>query len=231
MTPCGVVSGFDTLKMEGICPAETLVPPYKLHGGNMIRFFLMAVTMKSTVFWSVTPCNLVEDRRRFALLESCFVMVSCLTLSSTVKMSAVRSSEISVNFYLTVRRHISALSLVFRLSRFNVWLRRSGIHRIHFPAFRRALRLTSSGMLFLGEGSELSLGCVVEVETAIGRTIYTNARIFWVKQNSEHLWFSCYVHINTKSSPSGEILYPFLWVDTKFFVSISPLPLANNSIR
>jgi hypothetical protein len=49
----------------------------------------MVVTMKNTVFWHVALCN-VEVYGRWQNTLSC---------SSTLKMEAVSSSEISINFY------------------------------------------------------------------------------------------------------------------------------------
>jgi hypothetical protein len=42
------------------------------------------------------------------MLATSFLSVVCLAYISTVKMEAVRSSEISVNFHQTTRRHIPA---------------------------------------------------------------------------------------------------------------------------
>jgi hypothetical protein len=69
---------------------------------------LTAVDMKSSIFWNVTPCNslkvnirfgrtcnlYLQDRRiskpsnKLALLATCFMLVSCLAYSSTLKMEA-----------------------------------------------------------------------------------------------------------------------------------------------
>jgi hypothetical protein len=37
---------------------------------------------------------------------TCLLLVSCLAFSSTLKLVAVRSSKISMNFYQTIRRYI-----------------------------------------------------------------------------------------------------------------------------
>jgi hypothetical protein len=47
---------------------------------------------KSTVLWNVTPYILVEVN--FA----CFLLVACLAYSSTLRMKAVHSSEMSAHF-------------------------------------------------------------------------------------------------------------------------------------
>jgi hypothetical protein len=51
--------------------------------------------MNSTILWGVRPCSLVM-----------FFFIACLTYTSMLQMDAVRSSEISVNFYQTKRLHI-----------------------------------------------------------------------------------------------------------------------------
>jgi hypothetical protein len=63
--------------------------------------------MKSYFFCYVTLCNpLKVNRRSRALLATCFMLVSCLSYSSTLKMEATCSSETSVEFKLTTRRYI-----------------------------------------------------------------------------------------------------------------------------
>jgi hypothetical protein len=43
---------------------------------------------------------------RFALLDACLSLVSCLAHSSTLKMEMIRSSETSVDFHRAIRRYI-----------------------------------------------------------------------------------------------------------------------------
>jgi hypothetical protein len=81
--------------------------------------------MKNSAFLDVTLCGLVQAFRRNISPKSsrsrckitrtqhdsgsnltCFLMVSCLSYSSTLKMEAVRSSETLVNFYRTIWRYI-----------------------------------------------------------------------------------------------------------------------------
>jgi hypothetical protein len=63
-----------------------------------VRFqVLAAASMKMAVFWVVAPCSLVEDYRRFR-------GVCCLLLIALM-MEAVSTSEMSVNFYQTIRRY------------------------------------------------------------------------------------------------------------------------------
>jgi hypothetical protein len=50
---------------------------------------LTAVVMKSSVFWDITQCNPLKINRCFegtALLDNCFMLVSCLAYSSALKM-------------------------------------------------------------------------------------------------------------------------------------------------
>jgi hypothetical protein len=44
-------------------------------------------------------------------LATLFLLVVCLDCSSTLKIEAVRSSEMSVNFYRTTRRHIIVIAV------------------------------------------------------------------------------------------------------------------------
>jgi hypothetical protein len=61
---------------------------------------------KMTVFWNVAPCSLVEADRRFS--SYCLhhqgdisVLVLCWRVVSALMMETGRTSETSVNFYLT----------------------------------------------------------------------------------------------------------------------------------
>jgi hypothetical protein len=72
-----------------------------------------AVTMKNAVFWDVAPCRSCEMNRRFGgtRAKSQREQVaahagSSLTDFSTLKMEAMRSSETSVHFTGSTRRHI-----------------------------------------------------------------------------------------------------------------------------
>jgi hypothetical protein len=73
---------------------------------------LTAVVMKSTIFWDITPCSPLSANRRFGGIRveerakqetsmkqiasrGCFTLVSCMAHSSTLKMEATCSSEIS----------------------------------------------------------------------------------------------------------------------------------------
>jgi hypothetical protein len=63
--------------------------------------------MKGTVFWDVTPFNLVEasgfgiegEQQCYLLLVTLFV---CAAYPSILKMKVVLSSETSINFYLNI---------------------------------------------------------------------------------------------------------------------------------
>jgi hypothetical protein len=94
---------------------------------------LTAVVMKGSIFWDILPCNPLKIDRRFggvkysllfqsrrliqarnqqeedselALLATCFILASCFTYSSTLKMGAIHSNETSVDFHLNMKRHI-----------------------------------------------------------------------------------------------------------------------------
>jgi hypothetical protein len=58
-------------------------------------------TMKKSVCWDVTRCNR-------ALYAACFMMISCLAYSSTLKMEETCSSEISDYKELNPRRQNSS---------------------------------------------------------------------------------------------------------------------------
>jgi hypothetical protein len=55
---------------------------------------LTAVSIKRTVLWGVTQCNLVEVH----MCAVYFLLVVWLAYSSTLKMEEVRTSQTSVNF-------------------------------------------------------------------------------------------------------------------------------------
>jgi hypothetical protein len=60
---------------------------------------LTIVTMKSTIFWYVMPCSLVDTHRCFTLHAACFFLAACLACYSTLKVETVHSSEMPVNLY------------------------------------------------------------------------------------------------------------------------------------
>jgi hypothetical protein len=70
----------------------------------------------SSVFGDVTPCSparinqrlggpyrlyLQETSKKQARIAACFLLVSCLAYSSTLKMEAICSSEMLIGFYRT----------------------------------------------------------------------------------------------------------------------------------
>jgi hypothetical protein len=71
---------------------------------------LTAVVMKNPIFWNVTPCSPLKAIRRFggicSSIATCFMLVSGLPYSSTLKMEATYSSETTVDFEQTTRRYI-----------------------------------------------------------------------------------------------------------------------------
>jgi hypothetical protein len=66
------------------------------------RIPFTAVTMKSSICLDITPSTPVE--------AACFLIVSCLTYSSSLKMEAALSSETPVDFYRTTWRYILCVS-------------------------------------------------------------------------------------------------------------------------
>jgi hypothetical protein len=77
--------------------------------------------VNSSIFWDVTSCSLVKVSRRFgehrfilrveewakqAEVVACFMLVSCLTSSSTLRMEAIFSSVTSVDFHRNTRCYI-----------------------------------------------------------------------------------------------------------------------------
>jgi hypothetical protein len=63
--------------------------------------------LKRTIFWDFTTKSPVKSG---ALIRACF-MISCLDYSWTLKMEAICSSELSVDFHRTTRRYIPATTL------------------------------------------------------------------------------------------------------------------------
>jgi hypothetical protein len=59
----------------------------------------MTETMESTIFWNVTPCSAAEIRRCFVENYRFHLQTVCLDYSSTLRLEALRSSEIIGNFY------------------------------------------------------------------------------------------------------------------------------------
>jgi hypothetical protein len=63
-----------------------------------------------TIFWDITPCKPLKVNRRFGgaelRLSPDFTLVSCSAYSSILKMEAICSSETSIAFQRTTRRHI-----------------------------------------------------------------------------------------------------------------------------
>jgi hypothetical protein len=73
--------------------------------GHGTRHVLTAVSIKNTIFWDVTPYSRVQVHRS----PLCLLPTYCWWLASLIlenRMDAVPSSETSVNFYRTKRRHI-----------------------------------------------------------------------------------------------------------------------------
>jgi hypothetical protein len=69
----------------------------------------------TSIFWNTEACSVVKFNRRLGrtylyvldhLLAACFMLVSCLSYSSTLKMEATYFSETSVNFYRTILHYI-----------------------------------------------------------------------------------------------------------------------------
>jgi hypothetical protein len=72
--------------------------------------------MERTIFWDITPCSLLKVNRCFGgpyrlylqgrSLPPAFILVSCSTYTSTLKIEAICSNETSVEFQRTTRRYI-----------------------------------------------------------------------------------------------------------------------------
>jgi hypothetical protein len=62
------------------------------------------MVMESYISWDIKPCSPLSVNR--ALLATFFTLVSCLAYSSTLKMEATYSSEMSVEFQRTIWRYI-----------------------------------------------------------------------------------------------------------------------------
>jgi hypothetical protein len=72
--------------------------------------------MKISLTRDVTLCSPAKVNRRFGRtywhhfqyrISACFILVSALTYSSTLRMEAIRSSETSVYIYQKIRCYIS----------------------------------------------------------------------------------------------------------------------------
>lgn len=93
---------------------------------TVIPKLLITVTMKSTIFYNVTPCSLVGVYRRLGgkhcLHLQCWRLrwtskqqARCFLLAPshlllTLKIEVVCSSKMSVKFYKTTRRHVPKTS-------------------------------------------------------------------------------------------------------------------------
>jgi hypothetical protein len=66
---------------------------------------LTVVVMKSTIFWDITLCNPLKVIAELSLPPA-FMLVSCLAYSLTLKMEAIYSSEMSVDFQWTTQHYI-----------------------------------------------------------------------------------------------------------------------------
>jgi hypothetical protein len=68
--------------------------------------------MKSAIFRDITPCGPFKVNRGFGgtyslhLQPPAFMLASCSAYSSTLKMQAICSSEMLVDFQRTTRRYI-----------------------------------------------------------------------------------------------------------------------------
>jgi hypothetical protein len=80
------------------------------------RYQDLTKVLKSTIFWDMTSCSVVEVYKRFGGMH-------CLSLQSRTvireikvlfepKYVVVRSSKMSVNFYQTTRHHIPGDSIL-----------------------------------------------------------------------------------------------------------------------
>jgi hypothetical protein len=76
---------------------------------------LTAMVIKITIFWDIMSYSSLKVnhfegtyhlRVAEALLATCFMLVSCSAYSSTLKMKAIFSSEMSLDFQWTILHHI-----------------------------------------------------------------------------------------------------------------------------
>jgi hypothetical protein len=63
------------------------------------------MVVKSFIFLDITPCSLLKVDSR-ALLATCFMLVSVLAYSATLKMEVTCSSKTSVDFWWATWRYI-----------------------------------------------------------------------------------------------------------------------------
>jgi hypothetical protein len=71
---------------------------------NLVGFEVFtAVVMKSIIFWDMTPCSLLSFNLLVCHLLACWFAEP---ISSTLKMEAIRSSEMSNEAQRTTQRHI-----------------------------------------------------------------------------------------------------------------------------
>jgi hypothetical protein len=70
------------------------------------------MVMKSPIFWDITLCRQLKVNRRFGrkfrLLATDFMLISCLACSSRLKMEMVCPSETLVDFQRTTERYTPA---------------------------------------------------------------------------------------------------------------------------
>jgi hypothetical protein len=94
--------------------------------------------MKSIIFWDVTPCSLLrckrrfggtyrlhlQGRRNFQQEPACHLLTcwSLLKFSSTLKMEAICSTETSVDFQQTTRRHIPEHDTLQYIVKFDLYV-------------------------------------------------------------------------------------------------------------
>jgi hypothetical protein len=75
---------------------------------------LVAVVMKTSVFWDIAARSAVKVNRRFgeALLATCFTLVSSIAYFSTLKMEATCRSLTLVAFQLSTLRYIAEYKIL-----------------------------------------------------------------------------------------------------------------------
>jgi hypothetical protein len=81
---------------------------------------ITAVVMRSFIFWEITPCSPLKITEQ-ALLAACFMLVSCLDISSTMKIVAICSYETADYFQHTIRRYIPEDRTLHVLNHLKMW--------------------------------------------------------------------------------------------------------------
>jgi hypothetical protein len=99
---------------------------FNRHFGEAYRIHLHGDEQANKTYWIARSplANLVLFRKVLALLAACFMLVSCTAYSSTLKMEAICSSEMSVDFHRTTWRYIPEDRILQNFHHFPQFLQR-----------------------------------------------------------------------------------------------------------